>query len=201
MKGRAALALAVVALTAAALLAVTQWLTAPRIERAQRAAELARLSVVLPARDQFDNDPVADVDTTRRALQPHITLLATWPARRGTVLIARAFKVATRQGYGGTIELLVGVRSNGEVISVRVLDHRETPGLGDPIAATGSDWINAFVGRTLNDPAAERWTVKKDGGEFDQFSGATISPRAVVLAVKATLEYAKLSAPSATLAP
>ena len=94
-------------------------------------------------------------------------------------------------GYSGPIRLLVGVNADGTVAGVRVLSHRETPGLGDPIDAARSDWIHGFEGRALDDPPAAAWTVRKDGGAFDEFTGATITPRAVVHAVRRVLEYAQ----------
>ena len=81
------------------------------------------------------------------------------------------------------------MNTRGEILGTRVLAHAETPGLGDKIEATRDDWILAFNGRSLDDPAPERWAVNKDGGSFDQFTGATITPRAVVKAVKEGLEF------------
>ena len=91
-------------------------------------------------------------------------------------------------GYGGDIEVVVGVDRDGEIIAARVTEHQETPGLGDDIEAERSDWIDAFEGRSLaNTPEAD-WAVEKDGGDFDQFTGATITPRGVVEAVHQALE-------------
>jgi electron transport complex protein RnfG len=92
-------------------------------------------------------------------------------------------------GYAGTIKLLVGINYDGSIAGVRVVSHKETPGLGDAIEAERSDWILGFNGHSLREPGEERWKVKKDGGIFDQFSGATITPRAIVAAVHNTLSY------------
>lgn len=92
-------------------------------------------------------------------------------------------------GYNGAIKLLVAVRTDGSLAGVRVVSHRETPGLGDPIDTDKSDWIFAFDGRSLDNPSEARWKVKRDGGDFDQFTGATITPRAVVKAVYQTLIF------------
>lgn len=89
----------------------------------------------------------------------------------------------TQQGYNGEIKLLVGVNQLGKITGVRVVEHRETPGLGDKILVRVSDWITGFNGKSLQNPPSEGWQVRKDGGEFDQFTGATITPRAVVQAV------------------
>ena len=92
-------------------------------------------------------------------------------------------------GYSGEIRLLVGIRYDGSLSGVRVLEHHETPGLGDAIEEGRSDWITRFTGLSLSNPAAPGWTVKRDGGHFDQFTGATITPRAVVKAVHRCLIY------------
>jgi len=98
------------------------------------------------------------------------------------------FKQLTNDGYNGQINLWIGVDTKNNIIGVRVIDHKETPGLGDKIEAGVSGWIHTFEGRSLLSEPDAAWTVKKDGGVFDQFSGATITPRAVVIAVKAGLE-------------
>jgi electron transport complex protein RnfG len=92
-------------------------------------------------------------------------------------------------GYSGEIRLLVGIDLDGRILGVRVTNHRETPGLGDRIETRKSDWVHSFDGRSLGNPPAEQWNVKKNGGVFDQFTGATITPRAVVKAVQHSLAY------------
>jgi len=103
--------------------------------------------------------------------------------------VAAVFAPVAPDGYNGNIRLLVAVRLDGTLAGVRVLAHRETPGLGDNIEAERSDWILGFSGKSLQDPKADSWKVQRDGGVFDQFTGATITPRAVVKAVKNTLLY------------
>jgi electron transport complex protein RnfG len=103
---------------------------------------------------------------------------------------AVAFSVSG-QGYGGEIKLIMGINAAGEILGVRVISHAETPGLGDLIEAEKNPWIFSFNGHSLNNPAEDKWKVKKDGGVFDQFSGATITPRAVVKAIKAGLDMFK----------
>ena len=110
-------------------------------------------------------------------------------AREGGEVTVVAIPVVTHRGYSGDIRLLVGVRADGVVSGVRVLEQNETPGLGDKIQADKTDWILDFAGRRLGDPPQEDWAVKKDGGAFDQFTGATVSPRAVVEAVEDVLLY------------
>ena len=105
--------------------------------------------------------------------------------------VAAIFRVTTLQGYSGAITLLVGVNYADEHITgVRVIEHKETPGLGDKIEVDKSDWIVDFRDKSLTNPAHASWAVKKDGGEFDQFTGATITPRAVVAMVEGVLIYA-----------
>ena len=105
--------------------------------------------------------------------------------------IAAIFRVTTLQGYSGGITLLVGVNyKNKHLTGVRVVEHQETPGLGDKIEVKKSDWILGFKGKFLEDPEIASWAVKRDGGEFDQFTGATITPRAIVGLVEHVLMYA-----------
>ena len=107
----------------------------------------------------------------------------------GDAPAAALFVVSARDGYSGAIKLLVGVDVHGAVSAVHVLEHRETPGLGDLVETGKSDWAKQFRGRSLGDPVAAGWAIRSDGGEFDQLTGATITPRAIVKAVRQTLEY------------
>jgi len=163
------------ALTAVATLGLA-WstsVTAPRIDHARRADLQATLSQVIP--ENLHDNSLLD-DSLRIAGDEY------YLARKEEQLTAVAFS-ASEVGYSGTIELLIGVRPNGTIIGVRVTAHTETPGLGDRIEFTKSDWITAFDGRSLTSPGPSGWAVKKDGGDFDALTGATITPRAVVKAV------------------
>lgn len=180
--------LAVFAILGVGIVAFMHGQTAPVIAEQERAALGQRLAAVLP--EGYDNEPAADV----RSLAPDPRLGSKTPvplyvARKRGEVHGLAFAVVAPNGYSGGIRLLVGVDRRGQVSGVRVTAHRETPGLGDPIEAEKSDWIHAFRGKTLDDPGAKGWAVKKDGGIFDQFTGATITPRAVVDAVHDTLIY------------
>jgi electron transport complex protein RnfG len=186
---RTALRLAAFTAGTAAVLAAVHLATREPIEIEQRRAERAALSALLPA-SGFDNDPVLD---SVRIVAPE-GLGDDRPrlvrrARLGGAPVAAVLSVVAVDGYAGPIELLVGVRADGTVVGVRVVSHRETPGLGDPIEKERSDWIDGFAGRALGDPPAERWRVRRDGGDFDQFAGATITPRAVVGAVRRALTW------------
>jgi electron transport complex protein RnfG len=141
------------------------------------------LSEVLPS-GLADNDFLKDTVSVDRDGQP-VTI---YRARQGQEVKAALFKVAGR-GYAGEIQILMAVDMAGHTLGVRVLKHAETPGLGDKIEVRKDAWIKSFDGKSLGDPAPERWAVKKDNGVFDQFAGATITPRGVVKAVKGGLEF------------
>jgi Na+-translocating ferredoxin:NAD+ oxidoreductase subunit G len=180
--------LAIVAALATAGVVAVQQITRARIADGERLAALRALAIVLPA-DHYDNDPTRDI----------VTLSAdAWTGSARPVTVRRARKagkpaalvldVVAPDGYAGPIRLLVSVDAGGRVLGVRVTAHKETAGLGDPIEAAKSDWITRFTGRFLGDPPAERWRVKRDGGDFDQFASATVTPRAVVAAVERALQ-------------
>lgn len=178
-----ALVLGGFALTAAALLSSGDLLTAPEIAL-RKQEDLARsLAMVVPAA-LHDNDLAADTLTLRDEAGAERKV---YRARKGGEVTAVAFGM-TERGYG-TIDLVIGIDRRGEVLGVRVVGHTETPGLGDKIEVEKSDWIKGFDGRSLDNTTAREWAVKKDGGVFDQFSGATITPRAVVKAVVRGLQY------------
>ncbi len=177
------LLLGVVALLASAALAVVSSATAPAIAAAEAKDLRDSLSDVLPA-GLADNDflkDTVDIDRDGKAV-------TVYRARRGGELQAVLFKVAER-GYSGEIQVLMAVDMDGRTLGVRVLKHTETPGLGDKVELRKDDWVLDFNGKSLGDPAPEKWAVKKDNGVFDQFAGATITPRAVVKAVKGGLAF------------
>ena len=103
--------------------------------------------------------------------------------------VAALFAVTARDGFAGAIRVLVGVEFDGTVTGVRILQHRETPGLGDKIESARSDWILQFDGRSMGDPAVTGWAIRNDGGDFDQLTGASVTPRAVIQAIRDTLLY------------
>jgi len=103
--------------------------------------------------------------------------------------VAALFVVTARDGFSGSIRILVGIGVDGTVTGVRILQHRETPGLGDKIESARSNWVFQFDGRSLGNPQASGWAIRVDGGEFDQLTGASITPRAVIKAIRDTLIY------------
>jgi electron transport complex protein RnfG len=171
-------------LAAAALLVVGDQVTRGPI--AEREAEDLRASLaeVIPA-PLHDNDLLAN--PVELALADAVPPVTVYRGLEGLDVSAVAFEVVG-QGYAGPIRVLLGIGASGQVLGARVLAHTETPGLGDKIELARDDWIKGFDGLSLDDPAPDQWAVKKDGGVFDQFSGATITPRAVVAAVKGGLE-------------
>ncbi len=186
---RNALILGVFAMVTVGLIAVTQQGTAERIADSQRRVQMSALNEILP-HDQHDNDLLEDSFEIFDRLQlGHITPTVAYRGRQDGEVVAVIMPVVAPDGYSGRIDLLVGVRANGELAGVRVLGHRETPGLGDKIELNKSQWVLSFNGRSLTMPAPEGWGVRKDGGDFDQFVGATITPRAVVQAVYRALLY------------
>lgn len=184
---RSGVQLALAALLATGLLAGTHALTRERIAAAEHRLQMDALAIVIPPH-RYDNDLVADaitVDAQPWLGQPLATVRR---ARLRGQDAALVIDVVAPDGYAGAIGLLVAVDRAGRVLGVRITRHGETPGLGDDIEVQRSDWITRFTGRALGNPDPSRWAVRKDGGDFDQFAGATVTPRAVVAAVKRCLE-------------
>jgi electron transport complex protein RnfG len=186
---RTGVVLFVFALVATAMLAFTHDRTEPTIMRSQQAEKLALINQVLPA-TLYDNDLLASQQRL-----PADQLLGTrqrssvWVARRAGQATAVVLEAIAPDGYSGNIALLIGIDAGGGLTGVRVTAHRETPGLGDYIERSKSAWIEQFDGRSATNPPPQRWKVAKDGGAFDARAGATITPRAVVKAVKNALDY------------
>ncbi|MGF1547889.1 MAG: electron transport complex subunit RsxG [Thiotrichales bacterium] len=173
----------------AGIVAGVHELTAERVLENERLARLKVLNEVLPA-DRYDNSILEDTVVLRDpALAGGRYPVTVYRARRGGAPVAAVFETVAPDGYSGAIHLLIGIDTDGRVTGARVLKHAETPGLGDPIEQNHSDWIHRFTGKSLHAPGLPRWAVKRDGGDFDQFTGATISPRAVVKAIRQTLVY------------
>lgn len=186
---RNAVGLGLFAIITGGTIAVTQVMTAERIEEQAARAEAKALYEIIPE-NQHDNDLLSDTvklpaDNRLNSDEP----VTVWVARRDDRPTGLIMPVVAPDGYSGEIHLLVGVDLQGKVLGVRVTSHKETPGLGDRIETKKSDWIHSFTGRSIGDPEPERWNVKKNGGVFDQFTGATITPRAVVKAVQKSLIY------------
>ncbi|HEB57423.1 MAG TPA: electron transport complex subunit RsxG [Gammaproteobacteria bacterium] len=172
------------AMLAAALLILGNISTRDAIAERQKEDVLASLSQVLPDK-LHDNDLLAN---TFSLDGPDHKPLTVYQSRKDNKVNAVAYTV-TAQGYAGDIKVLMSVKKNGEIAGVRILSHAETPGLGDKIELAKSRWVLRFNGRSFANLPESKWKVKKDGGVFDQFSGATITPRGVVKAVKTGLDF------------
>lgn len=175
----------------AGILAATFLFTYDRIRAAEiLAAEKALLEII--PRERHDNNmlhdlwPIPEADLKQLGLQPGDNIHL---ARQNGQVIAVIIPSLAADGYSGDIKMIIGINLDGSLAGVRILSHKETPGLGDKIDLNKHAWILSFDGKSLNNPALEKWQVKKDGGEFDQFTGATITPRAVVNRVKQTLQW------------
>jgi len=177
---RMVVALLVVAVVCTLLLSMTNLWTRAPIEQAERAALMRTLMQVLP---KHSNDPLQDTQRLHVAGQTEPVVFYVARDMKGQPS-AFAWEVIAPDGYSGSIYILMAVHVDGSIHAVRVTKHQETPGLGDGIVNHQS-WLDFFAGKTLGNV---HWGVKKDGGDFDQFTGATITPRAVVKAVKHGLE-------------
>jgi electron transport complex protein RnfG len=169
--------------------AVTENLAREAIVENERRVLLRNLHALLPA-SKLDNDLIADTLVIQSS-----RLLGTEDASRvyrARLLgepVAAIFNSIAPNGYSGKIHLLVGVYYDGSIAGVRAVKHSETPGLGDAVDVQKSDWVLGFNGKSLENPTRAQWLVKRDKGVYDQFTGATITPRAIVQAVKNTLLY------------
>jgi electron transport complex protein RnfG len=179
---RLVIALTLIAAMAGFLISMVESATREPIKEQRRQQMIKALSAVLPT---FDNSPDTDIVSLQNGVDKkgEPVQVVFYRARKAGELVGTAFKVVAPDGYTGNIEVMIGVRPDEKVNAIEILTHAETPGLGDKI--TFSSFKDLFKDKGLDNAD---WRVKKDGGEFDQFSGATISPRAVVGAVKKGLE-------------
>ena len=193
---KAGLSLALFAFISVFFVAITDKLTANKIAENQKAMLLKALNEIIP-QDSYDNDLLNNKIILKKADTGFINDTPVYLATQSNQPTTAIFEVTTNNGYSGAITLLVGVNATDNTITgVRVVKHKETPGLGDKMEiaktpASKTPWVFDFNDKSLSNPKLERWLVKKDGGDFDQFTGATITPRAIVNAVKSTLLYAE----------
>lgn len=146
--------------------------------------QLSSLNQVLP-QGSYDNNPLDTMTPYEHPLLLRPAELIT--ATKDGAITATAMQV-TVAGWGGPIDMLVATQPDGEILGVRVISHKDTPGLADKIEIAKSSWITSFNGHSLTNTTEKQWAVQKDGGMFDQFTGATITPRAVVRGVHSALE-------------
>ncbi len=181
--------LAIIAALCTALVAVTYTATADRIEANEQAWLERSLQPALSGlffdsgvtESMITIPPPHDLPGSEAALIYRVYAEAE--------PVAALFVVNARDGYAGPIRILIGVEADGKITGVHVLEHRETPGLGDRVESGKSDWVKQFDGRSLVDPAPSAWGIKRDGGAFDQLTGASVTPRAIVKAIRDTLLY------------
>ena len=189
--GKNSVMLGAFALVATALLALTAELTKGRIANSEREAQEKALLDVVPRQSQ-DANLLTETMKVPPEAWAGLGLKAggdIFVVRRADDAIAVIIPAVAPDGYSGEVKMIVGVDAEGEITGVRILDHHETPGLGDKIDIKKTPWILSFTGKSLANPSAPHWKVKKDGGDFDQFAGATITPRAVVNQVRKVLEF------------
>jgi electron transport complex protein RnfG len=189
MPVKPALTLAIIAAVLTALLALVASFTRERIVSNEQAWIRQRLDALVPPA-MHDNDLLTDsIAVTAPDLLGSSQPVKIYRARRNGAPVAAVLRPIAPDGYRGPIELLVAVGPDGRLIGVQVIRHQETPGLGDAFESRDVHWLGRFRGRSLTDPPPQRWTVRRDGGDFDAFTGATITPRAIVKAVRNALEY------------
>lgn len=186
--------LAIFAIVCTAIVGLVNELTKDEIKAQEQLQLLTTLhSIIEPSR--YNNDITQDcVSLSSPLLGNSATdkdIQTAYIARQDNQAVAIAMTSTAPDGYNGNIELIIAINMDNSVSGVRVLKHQETPGLGDKVELRKSNWINSFTGEKLLSENDNRWAVTKDNGIFDQFTGATITPRAVVKAVKKTLLYFK----------
>ena len=183
---RSGITLALCVAAAVGGLGLVNRLTQNRVEQTQHKWLSMSLLEVLPP-GPYDNDPLQSQTWIQALELGSKKALPVYTVYQQKIPYAAVLSVIAPDGYNGAIELLMGVHYSGEIVGVRVTRHRETPGLGDDIETRRSQWIYTFEGESLSKPAA--WTVKKQGGKFDSFTGATITPKAVISAVHRALQW------------
>ena len=181
--------LAIVGALATIVLTLIADFTRARIARNEQAWIQQHLDALVPP-SMHDNDLLGDaISVVSPDLLGTTQPVTIYRARSHGKPVAALVRSVAPDGYRGPIELLVAIAYDGTLLGVRVLRHHETPGLGDAFEKREPHWLDRFRGRSLADPPQQRWTVRKDRGDFDAFTGATITPRAIVKEVRRTLEY------------
>lgn len=178
--------LGVIALFCTAISTGVYLLTKGRIDNVMTAQQQKLLEEVIP-KTKFNNDMLATCKVTNVENAPYLNRI--YIAKKSEKITAYAIQSTAPDGYSGNIVLLMGIEPNGNILGVRVLQHQETPGLGDKIETRVSNWILNFTNKLFSLENESDWSVKKDGGQFDQFTGATITPRAVVSNVRQNAKW------------
>lgn len=185
---RNAFLLAAFAIVCTGAIALVKVMTEPAIALQQQQALLNTVNQLIPD-DLYDNDIINSCFIVNDPLLGNNREQQVFIAKKEKQPVALMLESSTFSGYSGEIKLVIAIYESGKIAGVRVLSHSETPGLGDKIQTNKSDWILSFDGSNYSYTNDKQWEVKKYGGEFDAFTGATITPRAIVLAVKNALIY------------
>ncbi|CAB1275767.1 electron transport complex subunit RsxG [Candidatus Nitrosacidococcus tergens] len=186
---RTGIILSLFAAIGVSLIAITSLLTQEKIAANDQAILQQQIESVL-THITYNSSILEDkIQVTDPHLLGSKQPITVYRAYQDNLPVATVFTPIASNGYNGGIKLLVGMDYKGMITGVRVMEHHETPGLGDKIELEKSPWILSFDNYSLNYPSLNHWAVKKDGGDFDQFTGATITPRAIVQAVYHCLEY------------
>jgi electron transport complex protein RnfG len=180
--------LAIFACVSTGLVALTSYFTHDEIEKQQQIQLLSILNQVIPA-EAHDNQLYNSCTLVHVPSQSSDRAMPAYLATQNGVPTGIAIEAITHDGYNGDIKVIIGIDPKGIITGTRVLSHNETPGLGDKIDLRVTDWILNFTGKSVTEENRSSWLVKKDGGQFDQFTGATITPRAIVNVVKETVQY------------
>ncbi|EDP58193.1 electron transport complex subunit RsxG [Vibrio sp. AND4] len=186
------LSLAIFACATTGLVALTQFLTKDQIRFQEQKQLLSVLNQVIPE-DMHDNNLVAACTMVKASDLGTVSSMPTYLATKNGRPTAMAIESIAPDGYNGEIKIITGIDNQGKILGTRILSHQETPGLGDKINLRVTDWILNFTGKEVTESNWNSWRVRKDGGDFDQFTGATITPRAVVKAVRNTVNYVNKS--------
>lgn len=184
---RYGLILGAVALLCTAISTAVFLLTKGKIEAVTAEQQRQLLLEVVP-QSHFDNDLLGSCKNVHLPNVPFINKI--FSAKKQQKATAYAIQATAPDGYSGNIVVLIGIEPNGTVLGVRTLEHKETPGLGDKIETRVSNWVDGFTQQHFSLENEAQWAVKKDGGQFDQFTGATITPRAVVNIVRQSAKWA-----------
>lgn len=184
--------LVILALASAILLTVANYFSAQTIKTNAREHQLQVINTVMPL--EHNNELYDDyIEVSEPGYFGTADTVTVFRARMNNQPVGLVFMPVIAKGYNGNIKLITGVSFDGTLLAVRVLTHQETEGLGDGIDHNKTDWINTFSGFTFENTLPGNWAVKNDGGSFDQLSGATITSRGVINAVRKSLEYYKLN--------
>lgn len=170
------------------LVSLVEDFTKERIKHNEKQLLIQRLEELIK---NYDNDILKDKFSKQVTLHNIQQTIDIYPAKKNNQTFAYLIEHTYPNGYSGNIRLLTGISANNQLLGVRVIAHKETPGLGDKIETKKSNWIKQFKGLSLSNPSKNKWKVKRDGGQFDAFTGATITPRAIVNATYELLTYFK----------